>query len=169
MTAKPSCIIAYTGEDDRYRPIDKLAMTAAQRTGARLIFYDADAASRLGAAGASPLPIWWSGEGQQEQFDKRLDPVQREKSGRSWLKRMVEEARAEGVEAYGWLPSSNSAESLGDYAREQQAGLIYVPTELDQSGLAAWVKGEPTLESIEEEVDGPVVAIDLEAAPARQS
>jgi hypothetical protein len=167
MSTASSCIIAYTGEEERYRPIDRLAISTAQRIGARLIFYDADAASRFGAAGASPLPTWWSGDGQQEQFDNRLDPEQLEKAGRSWLKGRVEAARANGVEAYGWLPSSNSAEALADYAREQHAGLVYVPSELDQSGLAAWLKGEPTLEAIEHELEGPAVAVDLEAAPAR--
>jgi hypothetical protein len=167
MSTMPACIVAYTGEDERFRPIDKLATESAKRANARLIFYDSDAASRLGAAGASPLPTIWSGDGQEEQFGNKLGPVQLEKAGRSWLKNTVEMARAEGVDAYGWLPSSNSAEGLAEYAAEQHAGLVYVPSELDQSGLAAWLKGEPTLESIEHEVDGPVVVVDLAAAPAR--
>lgn len=168
MARTPACILAYTGEDERYRPIDRIATETAKRTGARLIFYDADAASRFGAAGASPLPTWWSADGEQEQFDNRLDPVQLEKAGRSWLKHTVEDARAEGVEAFGWLPSSNSAESLADYAHEQHADLIYVPNDLDQGGLAAWVKGQPTLDAVKDEVEGPVVTVDLEAgAPTR--
>lgn len=167
MAGKPTCILAYTGEDTRYRPIDRIATESAKRLGARLIFYDADAASRFGAAGASPLPTWWSADGEQEQFENRLDPVHLEKAGRSWLKHTVEQARAQGVEAFGWLPSSNSAAALADYASEQGADLIYVPNDLDQGGLAAWVKGQPTLDAVKHEVEGPVVTIDLEAgAPA---
>src|SRR5690606_38705156 len=115
MAGKPTCIRAYTGENERYRPLDQQALQAAKEAGARLIYYDADAASRLGAAGASPLPTVWSADGEQEQFGNRLDPVHLEKAGRAWLRDTVVAARAEGVDAYGWLPSSNSAESLAEY------------------------------------------------------
>jgi len=165
MATTPTCIVAYTGEDERFRPIDKLATESAKRANARLIFYDSDAASRLGAAGASPLPTIWSGDGEKEQFGNKLGPVQLEKAGRSWLKHTVEMARAEGVDAFGWLPSSNSAEGLAEYAAEQHADLVYVPKDLDRSGLSAWLKGQPTLEAVREEVEGPVVTVDLDASP----
>jgi nucleotide-binding universal stress UspA family protein len=164
MPATPTCILAYTGEEKRYRPLDNVAMEAAKKSGARLIFYDADAASRLGAAGASPLPTVWSGEGEQEQFSNLLGPKELEKAGRAWLNHTVELARAEGIDAYGWLPSSNSAESLSEYAQEQGADLIFVPKDLDQSGLTAWLKGLPTLEAIESEVQERLVTVDLDTA-----
>lgn len=167
MAGKPTCILAYTGENERYRPLDQQALQAAKEAGARLIYYDADAASRLGAAGASPLPTVWSADGEQEQFGNRLDPVHLEKAGRAWLRDTVVAARAEGVDAYGWLPSSNSAESLAEYAHEQGADLIYVPKDLDRGGLTAFLKGKPTLQHIKDEVHEPVVTVDLDAATVR--
>lgn len=167
MAGKPTCILAYTGENERYRPLDQRALDAAKSAGARLIYYDADAASRLGAAGASPLPTVWSADGEQDQFGNRLDPVQLEKAGRAWLRDTVIAARAEGVEAFGWLPSSNSAESLAEYAHEQGADLIFVPKDLDQGGLTAWLKGQPTLDNIKDEMNEPLVTVDLDAAPVR--
>lgn len=166
MSTSPTCILAYTGEHERFRPLDVAAIEAARGAGARLIFYDSDAASRFGAAGASPLPTWWSGEGSEEQFDGRLDPDQLEAAGRAWLKATVEFARACAVDAYGWLPSSASAENFADYAEEQHADLLIVPADLDQNGLAAWLKGRPTLKGIEEESDLPIVVVDLDLVHA---
>ena len=165
MSTSPTCILAYTGEHDRFRPLDAAAIESARSTGARLIFYDSDASSRLSAAGASPLPTWWSGEGAGDQLSDRMDPEQLDKAGRFWLKGTVEFARAFGVDAYGWLPSSASAADFADYAEKQHADLLIVPGDLDQNGLAAWLKGQPTLKVIEREATEPIVVVDLELAP----
>ena len=72
MVAQRSCIIAYVGDDDRYDVVRDRATAEATSSGARLILYDADAATRLG----DPLPSWWSGEGSDELFGDRLGPAE---------------------------------------------------------------------------------------------
>ena len=52
MVAQRTCIIAYVGEDERYDVVRERAMAEATSSGARLILYNADAATRLG----EPLP-----------------------------------------------------------------------------------------------------------------
>lgn len=160
----PGCIISYTGEGQHYWPLIERSIELAKEREARLIFYDADAASRLGA---NPLPTVWSGEGLQEQFGNRLDPEQLEKAGREELRDRVIHARDQGVDAWAWLPSKRGAHELAEYANEQHATLLVVPSELDQGGLGGWLKGQPTTDKIATEADQPVVVVDLEPAEVR--
>lgn len=157
------CIIAYSGEGKHYRPLVERSIEMAKSRQARLIFYDSDAASRLGA---NPLPTAWSGEGLKEQFGNRLDPEQLEKAGREELRDRVLHAREQGLDAWGWLPSKRGAHEFAEYANEQNATLLIVPSDLDQNGLGGWMKGQPTTEKIDEETDQPVIVVDLKQEAA---
>lgn len=157
----PGCIVSYTGEGQHFWPLVERSIELAKERGARLIFYDADAASRLGA---NPLPTWWSGEGLKEQFDNRLDPEQLEKAGREELRDRVAHARDQGIDAYGWLPAKRGAHELADYANEQRATLLVVPSDLDRGGLAGWLKGQPSTDKIAHEAHQPVIVVELEPA-----
>jgi nucleotide-binding universal stress UspA family protein len=159
------CILSYTGEGQHYWPLVERSIELAKSRGARLIFYDADAASRLGA---NPLPTVWSSEGLKEQFGNRLDPEQLEKAGREELRDRVRHAREQGVDAWGWLPSKRGAHEFAEYANEQNATLLIVPSDLDQSGLAGWLKGQPSTEKIADEADQPLVVVDLEPQAAKK-
>jgi nucleotide-binding universal stress UspA family protein len=152
------CILAYTGEGQHYWPLVERSIELAKSRAARLIFYDADAASRLGA---NPLPTVWSGEGLKEQFGNRLDPEQLEKAGREELRDRVRHAREQGVDAWGWLPSKRGAHEFAEYADEQEATLLVVPSDLDQSGLAGWLKGQPSTDEIASETEQPVIVVEL--------
>src|SRR6476660_6120510 len=109
------CVIAYTGEGQRYWPLVQRSMELAKERQAPLIFYDADAASMF----SNPLPTWWSAEGEKEQFGKRLGPEELEKAGCEDLSTRVAQARSQGVDAYGWLPSKRDAEALARYASDK--------------------------------------------------
>jgi nucleotide-binding universal stress UspA family protein len=161
-----NCIISYTGEGQHYWPLIERSIELAKEQQARLIFYDADSASRLGA---SPLPTVWSGEGLAEQFDNRLDPEQLEKAGREELRDRVRHAREQGVDAWAWLPSKRGATELAEYANQQHATLLVVPSDLDQGGLSGWFKGQPSTEQVAVEADQPVVVVDLEPEQATTS
>jgi hypothetical protein len=50
-----------------------------------------------------------------------------EAAGRRPIADQVREAQAAGVEAFGWLPESASADALRDYAARQRADLVLVP------------------------------------------
>lgn len=153
------CIIAYLGEGTHYWPLIARATTIAKQRDARLILYDTDAASRLGA---NPLPTWWSGDGLKEQFDNRLGPEELEKAGREELRDRVVNARTEGIDAYAWLPSRRGAKELAEYATEQRATLLIIPSDLEKNGLTDWLKGQPSADKVADETHLPLLVVDLQ-------
>jgi hypothetical protein len=109
-------------------------MTIASSTGQTLILYDWDAPTLLG----DPLPTWWSGEGSEDLFSRRLDQVRLRAAGRATIADQVAEAEALSIAAFGWLPSQRGSGPLSDYAKEQGATTIVVPADLpDIEGLQA--------------------------------
>ena len=157
------CIIAYTGEGERYWPLIEKSIDLANARSARLIFYDADSASMF----ANPLPTWWSADGEEEQFPNRLTPEHLEKAGQQELKSRVEHARGLGVDAYGWLPSKRDAEALAEYAEEQGATLVVIPSNLEHGGLMGWIKGRPSGAEVADAASQPVIQVDIEPIPAK--
>jgi nucleotide-binding universal stress UspA family protein len=151
-------IIAYLGHGDHFAPLIERANSLALSRGAKLIFYDSDAASRLGA---SPLPTAWSGEGLKEQFSECLDPEQLEKAGQEELRDRVEAARRQGIDAFGWLPSKRGAKELAEYAVNRGADYLIVPSDLEQNGLADWLKGQPSADEVADESHLPVLVVQL--------
>jgi hypothetical protein len=117
-------VIAVTGDDDRLEPVRRAAMERAKSEHATLLLYDVDAA---GTALESPLPTQWSAEGTEEQVEDRLGPDELRAAGREALARQVEEARRQGIDAWGWLPSDTGKEALVEYAARQPGAHIMVP------------------------------------------
>lgn len=156
-TAKPTRIIAYMGEDEHSARVAEVAITKAKETAAQLILYDADAASRLGP----PLPTWWSAEGSGDAFPDRLNPDELEAAGRGQHAELVRDARAKGVDAYGWLPSARGAKGLANYAAKVGADLLILPADLEDIGLFARIKGENTPGEIEQQAQIPVLTVEL--------
>jgi len=155
-------IIAYVGEGKHFWPLVEKATDLAKARGSRLVFYDVDAASAF----SNPLPTWWSAPGEAEQFGSRLNPEQLDKAGRHELRDRVSRARERGADAWGWLPSKRDAHALGEYATEQEADLVMIPSTLDHKGLADWLRGRPSAADVEEELDQPVVVVELEPEAA---
>ena len=155
------CIIAYLGEGDRFWPVIERATSIAMRRHSRLIFYDTDAASRLGA---NPLPTFWSADGLREQFGDRLGPAELERAGCEELRDRVQRARHDGIDAYGWLPSKRGAKDLAEYATAQGADLLVVPADLEPHGLAEWFKGLPSAREVAGETHLPLVVVELKQA-----
>jgi hypothetical protein len=123
-----------TGDDDRYAHAREHAMKVASSSSRVLLLYDIDAPTFLG----DPLPTWWSGEGSEGQFSRRLDQVNLRAAGRATIADQVAEAEALGIAAYAWLPSEHGARPLAEYAKEQGATTIVVPAGMpDIEGLQA--------------------------------
>jgi hypothetical protein len=102
-------VIAVTGEDDRFAPIREAATERAL------------------AEHASPVATEWSAEGTEEDVGDRLGPEELEAAGREAIARQVEEARAKGVDAWGWLPSDKSRDALVEYASREPAARVFGP------------------------------------------
>lgn len=160
-TAVPTCIIAYVGDDERYKPVEEVATATAQRAAAQLILYDADAASRW----TSPVPNWWSGEGSADLLGDRLTPEQLESLGRGDFAAVVRLARKAGVDAHGWLPSARGAKDLATYAAKVGADLLILPADLEDIGLFDRLKGENTPDEVEKQAHITVVTVDLAPPP----
>jgi hypothetical protein len=125
----PRTVIAVTTEDDRYRATRQEAAARALEAHATLILYDLDAGR---TPLASPLPTEWDAEGEEEAVGDRLGPDELDAAGRSSIADQVREARARGLDAWGWLPSADDREALVSYATNQPAPLVVVPeTETD--------------------------------------
>ncbi len=117
-------VIAITGEDDRFEPIRAAATERALAEHASLILYDIDAA---GSALESPVATQWSAEGTEEDVGDRLGPEELEAAGREAIARQVADARAKGVDAWGWLPSDTSREALVEYASREPSARVFAP------------------------------------------
>jgi len=157
MTTSPKVIIAYTSEDDRFRSVLEAAEETAAAADARLILFDADAASRISA----PLPTDWSGEGDRDLFGSdTLLPDDLERAGRHSFAEQVRHARNLGIEAFGWLPAAKDADAIAEYAEREHADLIMLPSHLEEPGLLGKLKGESSVEEAAEKAGRPVAVID---------
>ena len=124
MTDDVRTVIAVTGEDDRFAPVRSAALRRAKEAHATLILYDIDAVE---SPLESPVPTGWSAEGTEEDVGDRLGPEELEAAGREAIARQVEDARRQGIDAWGWLPSDTGREALIEYAAQQPAARIVVP------------------------------------------
>lgn len=120
--------------DDRRREWSartrRVAIGLAATSGARILFYDRSAESRLVNAYASgPLTAdsEWSGG------ERMLDPEELYLLGRAYLANDVEKAAAAGVRAWGWLPRSTGRRGIAEAVRRFGVDLIVVPAELRAS------------------------------------
>jgi hypothetical protein len=117
-------VIAVTGEDDRFGPVREAAVGRAQSEHATLILYDLDASQ---SPLESPLPTDWSAEGTEDEVGDRLGPEELDAAGRATIAEQVRQARAKGVDAWGWLPNEADREGLIAYAARQPGAHVMVP------------------------------------------
>lgn len=141
-TTRPNdrVVVAYTTGDDRHPGVRLAAIQHARKDGCTLILYDAEAASTF----SEPMPNQWGSEGEGRDLGDRLDPDDLEFLGREPLATQVREARAGGVNAYGWLPKDHGPQALAAYAIEQGAHLVFVPDEPEAvDELSSALSGAP--------------------------
>lgn len=154
MTTSPTCIIAYTSEDNSFPEVRKAAMETARQAQARLILYDIDAATPF----AKPLPTDVSAEGGKEHVPNRLTVADLERAGRPEVMKQLQTALSMGIDAYAWLPGEVGGDALAEYADQQGADLIMVPEELGEPGLIDRLRNK-TLDSAVEETHRPVAVV----------
>ena len=154
----PRLVVAFVGEHDEFAHVWAAAMGLAKRSSARIVFYDRDAASGWG----DPLPTWWSAAGERAQYGDPLSEAELSKLGFGVLARKVAAARAEGVDAWGWLPAEHGTNHAVDYARRHGADAVLLPAELDEPGLVDRLRRQTVdqaLQTAEEATDPPAILL----------
>lgn len=129
MSQELKCIIACTGATGEFAAVADVAVSQASQSGARVIFYDVTHDGTM----TDSRPNFWAGEGEEELYDRPLDPVAIEKLGRHDLALQVQRARDGGVDAFGWLPNDTGGKGLADYARRENADLVLMPAGTEQT------------------------------------
>jgi nucleotide-binding universal stress UspA family protein len=159
--ARARVLVAYTGEDDELDHVAGAAVDLARRSGARVILYDRDAASAL----SDPMPNVWGSQGEGAQFGDPLSDQQLVKLGREPFARKVAAARADGVDAWGWLAEEHGTDTMVDYARRHDADLVLLPEDVDEPGLADRLRGETLDKAVDAAEEAPAgLAVLLVAA-----
>ena len=154
MTTKPTCIIAYTSEDNSFPEVRKAAMEAARQAEARLILYDIDAATPF----AKPLPTDVSAEGGKDHVPNRLTVADLERAGRPEVMKQLQTALSMGIDAYAWLPGEVGGDALAEYANHENADLIMMPEEMQDPGLIDRIRNK-TVDSAAEESHRPIAVV----------
>lgn len=166
MASERGSVIAVTAEDDRYAHSRRAGMRLAREARLPLILYDIDAASLLD----EPLPSGWSAEGEAEQYGDRLSADELRRLGRTPIAEQVEEAQAEGTDAYGWLPTSHGPDPLAEYAWRQQARYVVMPAEREEvDPLTAILVGTlHPIDHLEEEVPARIIVAHADGSVERR-
>ncbi len=158
LQGSPRLLIAFIDERDQFAHVWEAAMGLAKRSSARIILYDRDAASGWG----DPLPTWWSAGGEREQYGDPLSQAELSKLGFGVLARTVASARAEGVDAWGWLPAEHGINHAVDYARRHGADAVLLAAELDEPGLVDRLRRQTVdqaLQTAESATDSPAILL----------
>jgi hypothetical protein len=152
----PKLVLAYADEQGRHDHATDAAMEVAKRSGGRLILYDASSASAF----SEPIASSVSAEGVDEQYGDPLGPEELERLGRPSIADRVVRARADGVDAWGWLPSEHGVEAFWDDAQRRGADLVVVPAELADPGVFDRLHGDRLDDETLEHAPTSVLVVD---------
>jgi hypothetical protein len=125
-TNRPRTVVASAAETNRRAAVWSSAVRLAAAREARLILYDTDAASLW----TDPFPEFDSG-----RYQHPLSPAELRQLGRADMATQVDNARARGVDAYGWLPTTPGAEALIAYAKAEGADTVVLSRQLESPSL----------------------------------
>jgi hypothetical protein len=117
------CIVVCTSGTSDSSAVEAVALAKATESGARVIFYDVSHDGQM----TDSRPNFWAGEGEEELYNRPLDPVAIDKLGYHELAVHVQRARDAGVDAFGWLPNDPGGKGLAAYVQREQADLVLMP------------------------------------------
>ena len=147
MTAVPqtNTIVAVVNDEEAADAVVQRATELGFERSARVVLYDVGA--RVSPL-ESPLPTGFASDGPDQDAPQLLSAADLEAAGQAPLARRVRALVEAGIDAYGWLPDSDTPEDLTDYARAIGAtGVIATPDldpnpeELAKAGLAVETVG----------------------------
>lgn len=121
-------IVAVVNDEDVADPVVQRATELGFERGARVVLYDVGA--RVSPLEA-PLPTEFSSDGPDRTEPRLLTAADLEAAGQAPLARRVRALVEAGIEAYGWLPETDKAEDLTDYAHSIGASGVVASPDLD--------------------------------------
>jgi hypothetical protein len=125
-TWRPPTVVACAADTNRRAAVWSSAVRLAAAREARLILYDTDASSIW----TSPFPEFDAG-----RYQHPLSPAEPRELGRVDLASQVDDARACGVDAYGWLPMTPGAEAMIAHAQAEGADTVVLSRQLEAPSL----------------------------------
>ena len=155
LPSSPAVLIALVDEEGEFDHVWAAAMLAAEgAAGPRLIAYDVSSASVLTEPVAAPV----SADGVGDQYGALLSAEQLDTLGRPAIARRVEDARRQGIDAWGRLASDHGMDALMTFAESQKADLVLLPEELGDPSVLDRVRGD-TLEDAAEVAQIPIQVV----------
>ena len=130
-------ILAYVDESGTYDHVLRTGRTLAREHVARLILYHSvalpDDPVRVPDATA---------DGDDARLPEALSPADLHLAGRPVLGSAVEDARSDGIDAWGWLAADPGVGPLMRFAEHVRAEVVVLPAELGDPEVFERLRGE---------------------------
>ena len=123
MTEQPTTIVAVVDDGPTTDLVVKRATELGFEHRARVVLYDVAA---TGGLLASPLPTEFASDGPDKGVPPLLTAQDLEAAGQADLARRVRSLSEAGIDAFGWLPESDDADQLTEYAKSIGATRVVV-------------------------------------------
>jgi nucleotide-binding universal stress UspA family protein len=136
MGGRDGSVLAYVDETGQYDHVFRTARTLAREHDARLILYHSIAKP------GEPIRIPDAGTEPTDASPAPLSSEELRGASRPLLAGAVQEARDEGIDAWGWLAPDPGVGPLMRYAEHVNAEVVVLPAELGDTAVFANMRGE---------------------------
>jgi hypothetical protein len=130
-------VLAYVDESGGYDHVLRTGRTLAREHASRLILYHSVA--RPGDPVRVPDAVW---DGDDTRLSDTLSPADLHLAGRPLLGSVVEEARSDGIDAWGWIAPHPGVGPLMRFAEHVRAEVVVLPAELGDPEVFERLRGE---------------------------
>jgi nucleotide-binding universal stress UspA family protein len=135
--APDGSVLAYVDETGQYDHVLRTARTLAREHDARLILYHSVANGQPGESVRIP-----DAHAADASSPQALSANELRSASRPILAVAVEEARDDGIDAWGWLAPDPGVGPLMRYAEQVNAEVVVLPAELGDTAVFANIRGE---------------------------
>jgi hypothetical protein len=129
-------VLAYVDESGTYDHVLRTGRTLAREHAARLILYHS-----IALPGA-PMRIPDAAPGGDARVSDALSPADLHLAGRPVLGSAVQDARSDGIDAWGWLAPDPGVGPLMRFAEHVRAEVVVLPAELGDPEVFERLLGE---------------------------
>jgi hypothetical protein len=134
--ADQGSVLAYVDEAGTYDHVLRTARTLAKEHETRLILYHSVAAPD------EPVRVPEAGNGEAGRAPEPLSAQDLRRAARPVLASKVEDARDDGIDAWGWLAAEPGVGALMRFAEQAAAEVVVLPAELGDPAVFEQLRGE---------------------------